>query len=527
MVLSPEARVGTIAIVGILMIVMVVIFLGGMHIGPKGYTVRVLFEDAQGLENGSAVRMSGVKVGEVTDMELTDQNKALVTVRLHRSVRLWDSSKVLIDKGSLLGERFILIKSVREGRGGLVRNNAVLQGTLKPQLEDLIPQAYDVLVEVKGLSSNISKVTGDEQVMIALKEAVLNISKTAAAVSEIAADPRMMNAMRASVANVQMATANGVKASAHGVKAALNVATMTKHLDGVARILNNIESITSDNKDEINGMLANLETTSKNIQAVSETVKWLMDDSGTKQNVQQAVQSLTDAAKNLQDTTAEVRKLATDQTIQSDLKESLTTLKKTMENLEGTTSSFKQLISDQQLQTDLKDTVHTAKTTMDSARVTMENAKTVSAKVGVVVDKVTKPVGTLLNLDVGTEFNSRYFPTSDRIFTDFSLRLTQARKNLLALGMYGIGEGDKLILQGGVLRDPWTLRFGVYRSAIGVGADYRVGSAGQLSVEAFDPNDRQVSLWGKWPLSDRLKLMLGVEDVTDRRLGGFGFSFGK
>ncbi len=511
MVLSPEARVGTIAIIGVLVAVMVVIFLGGLHMGPKGYLLRVQVSDAHGLERGAAVRLSGVKVGEVTEVNLTERNEALVTISLKRGVQVWDSSLVEIKKGGLLGEYFISITPTRKKRSRLVRHNAVVNGHVEPQLEDLVPQAYELLGELKGLSGNLRSLTHDKELFQSLKQTVIDVSKSAAAIRSVIADPRLMGAVRSSALNVQAATG-------YGVTAARNVAVATRELDRVQGIIKNVEAMTAENRDEISGILSNLEATAKNINAVSDTVKWLAADSGTKENIQQAVLSLTQSAKNIEQSTAQMRNLVGDESVQSNVKQSLDNLRKSLENVEGSTAALKQMMTDQELQSDIKATVH-------SARETMDNAKAASQSVQKVVERVSKNAVNLFDLQVTPEFNSRYLPAADRIFTDFSIRLARAEKSFLMIGMHDIGESDRLNLQGGILRDPLALRLGIYRSRIGVGADYHIGSGGTLSFDAFDPNDPQFNIWGGVRLNDRFRLMLGVEDVTNRRLGGFGFAY--
>ena len=76
---------------------------------------QALFAEAGGLAPGNDVRVSGVKVGTVSDVTL-DRGRALVTFMVSGGVRLGADSTAHIRTGTLLGQRVLTLESAGGGR---------------------------------------------------------------------------------------------------------------------------------------------------------------------------------------------------------------------------------------------------------------------------------------------------------------------------------------------------------------------------------------------------------------------------
>ncbi len=73
----------------------------------EGYDVYATFNSTDGLRDGAAVRLSGVKVGTVAGYVLDERFRAKVTLRLVKETRLPSDSAALIHTDGLLGEKYI------------------------------------------------------------------------------------------------------------------------------------------------------------------------------------------------------------------------------------------------------------------------------------------------------------------------------------------------------------------------------------------------------------------------------------
>jgi len=84
--------------------------LPGGSAGGSVYHVKAVFADVQDLVPMSAVRVNDVAVGDVTDITTVDDNgqiKALVTMRIKKSVRLPANAVATLEQTTLLGEKYI------------------------------------------------------------------------------------------------------------------------------------------------------------------------------------------------------------------------------------------------------------------------------------------------------------------------------------------------------------------------------------------------------------------------------------
>lgn len=79
-------------------------------VGGGGYEVTAAFRKASGVTVGSDVRVSGVKVGAVTSVELDPQTyRAIASLSIRGDVKLPEDSVVKITSDGLLGGSYVAI----------------------------------------------------------------------------------------------------------------------------------------------------------------------------------------------------------------------------------------------------------------------------------------------------------------------------------------------------------------------------------------------------------------------------------
>jgi phospholipid/cholesterol/gamma-HCH transport system substrate-binding protein len=80
--------------------------------GPiSGYEVSAKFNRADGVNVGTDVRMSGIKIGTVSKLGLDPKTyNAVVTLSLENSVKLPDDSSVRITSDGLLGNQYLSVE---------------------------------------------------------------------------------------------------------------------------------------------------------------------------------------------------------------------------------------------------------------------------------------------------------------------------------------------------------------------------------------------------------------------------------
>ena len=98
---------------GAIVIIIAIIFLslGMQSINSKqkgGYNISLIFGSSAGLKNGDNVKISGINVGKIINLDLNlDDYNAKVAIKLNQNIKIPDDSSARITSTSLLGGNFI------------------------------------------------------------------------------------------------------------------------------------------------------------------------------------------------------------------------------------------------------------------------------------------------------------------------------------------------------------------------------------------------------------------------------------
>ena len=104
-------------IIGASVIAIAVIFFvfayntSGAGKGKGGYSLSAEFENVEGINIGSDIRMAGIKIGTVTSSELDPSSfQAKLVMSLDTQIKLPDDSTAKVTSEGLLGGKFIAIE---------------------------------------------------------------------------------------------------------------------------------------------------------------------------------------------------------------------------------------------------------------------------------------------------------------------------------------------------------------------------------------------------------------------------------
>jgi len=109
--MNAQVRLGAFVLVALIVVGVLSAKIGRMDFGgSSGVFVESLFDDVAGLEEQTAVRMAGVRVGSVESIHL-EGNRALVRMRLIPNVVLPASTRARLVSGGLVGEKFLSLSA--------------------------------------------------------------------------------------------------------------------------------------------------------------------------------------------------------------------------------------------------------------------------------------------------------------------------------------------------------------------------------------------------------------------------------
>ena len=82
----------------------------GLSSGPRGYDLTASFRSLEGVTVGTDVRLAGVKIGTITDVELnTETYRADTKISVNQGVVIPDDSAAVVSSEGLLGGNFVEI----------------------------------------------------------------------------------------------------------------------------------------------------------------------------------------------------------------------------------------------------------------------------------------------------------------------------------------------------------------------------------------------------------------------------------
>jgi len=260
-VFGAELKVGVIFLLGLIILGLIVWFLLGYGPTRDRYPICAIFDQAP-LQRGDEVQVAGVVVGEVTAVRLTRDNRARVTMRVDRQVRLHQNDVITIGTGTLLGESYVeIIPAKPPHQGRVVPAGTCLQGQTKPELEDLV---------------------------IASEQLVKNLETTVTALNAILSDPQLLSALRAGMANFREVTAEA------------------------KRLTQALNAITAENREQVGAITANLADTTAEVRDLAADLAQGFREADVPATVAGAAENVRTAAARLDQVAADLQRISSD-----------------------------------------------------------------------------------------------------------------------------------------------------------------------------------------------------------------------
>jgi len=182
-----QFKVGLFIFLG-LVIFFVFIFSQGKFMRGRGYELKVVYNYVGGLDTGAPVRVSGYKVGEVKDIDLSieqEKPKIVVTVRINPKIHLGRHSRFTVRNYGIIGEKYMEIMPTGLNDTPIIKPGERVIGEDPLPLERFLSTGEDILKNLNSILISINKVTQDEnlktqisQIIEGTKNLVLKTSDT-------------------------------------------------------------------------------------------------------------------------------------------------------------------------------------------------------------------------------------------------------------------------------------------------------------------------------------------------------------
>jgi len=184
-------KVGIFVLLSLVIFIVFIFALGGESgLFKRTYKVQTSFTNTAGLSQGAAVRLSGVLIGSVKEIQFPenpDDNfiKVLIEVNEEGIRRIGPDAIATIRTEGLLGDKYIeIIKGTREVPKEVPKVVQITSYT-PPQLEKLLGQSEELVDNVIGISQSLDKIVkgfGKEENIENINATIASIRNTVQAI---------------------------------------------------------------------------------------------------------------------------------------------------------------------------------------------------------------------------------------------------------------------------------------------------------------------------------------------------------
>ena len=289
-----ETKVGAFFLASIVILGLLILKVEKFDIGGAGSNRKasIQFDQVAGLGLQGAVRVAGVKVGEVSAISL-DGGKAKVGISLEGKVPLYKNATATLSSIGILGEKYIDLNPGTPDAGLLVSGGSIASKN-GASLDTLMETLQKVGDNVQGVTYALNKSIGGEEGRAKLDEIVNNIRELTGEFRAMAQENH--EGINQTVANMQAITGD---LRDKLPELAQRFDDMGKHLDEMIQ----------ENRPELKGTIedvhklaVNFEGTASNLREMTDrinrgegTVGKLLNDDTTVKKLNATLDSVNDA----------------------------------------------------------------------------------------------------------------------------------------------------------------------------------------------------------------------------------------
>ncbi len=473
--MKPEARVGLIVLLALLLLGSLAFFLGRFPFLERGYELTVIFETAEGLTPGTPVRLAGVPVGEVRALRLTPDHRAAVRVRIRPEVRIPVGSRFQVLSSTLLGNRYLAILPSQQT--DVLPPDAVVVGERALTVEDLY-RRIDALAQ--DLQVAVREVRG---LVRSAGEMVRGLEETVQSVRRTLAHPRLQASL--------------VQASEHLEAAARSVDRTARSIEMTAQAVGTEVTRTART---LRIFAEDLRRSAAEVRAFTEEVTARGE---TATRIRRTVASVEETAATLRRTASFVEQTARRiEQMSRDLQEGL--------------------LNPEQIR-EVRGLVADARSTARRVDEVMERIDRSMSSLGPVLQRVQEGVLLLPNLQLTYEL---WYDSRTQFRHDLELWVLRDQPRFYRLGVHDVGRQNLLQLQAGFrLTDHLGWRVGLVDSQIGVGLDYQPGQAWRIALDLTDFNRPTLNLSLHYAMQPNLSVGLHLRGLLREPSYGFGLQY--
>jgi len=162
---SNKIKLGIFISIGMVMFIAGIYFIGqGQQLFRSTFRISGVFRDVAGLQAGNNVRLSGVNVGVVDNIQIESDSTIRVEILIDENTRKFIKKDAVATIGSegLMGNKILIITP---GTGGKkeIQNNDSVETTMPMNLDEVFLSLKTTIENASSITSDLSKITDNIQ----------------------------------------------------------------------------------------------------------------------------------------------------------------------------------------------------------------------------------------------------------------------------------------------------------------------------------------------------------------------------
>lgn len=466
--MNVETKVGIFVILGFFMVALTTTVFGNLDFNKKeGKTVYFRLNDATGIRAGTPIMYKGIKVGEVQDVTMKN-NEIVTRVVVYHEFEIPDNVRFNVKQSGFVGQRYVEFD---------------IDPTVQPKSTLQDNYEYDGRQNAANMDA----------VMAKLNDVAAEMTILLKSFNDVITTDKSKNALQDSIANLKDITDSVKKI------VVTNDKNIQEVIDNAKNMTDMLERVITQNEKKINTSINNIAEISQTLKAFTASVDKLI--ANNQGNIDESLQNLKDITTKVNSAMDDIENIAKD-----------------INEGKGTLGL---LINDEETKNDVKNVVKKVSSFLgDDSNPDNEDRMTLYATIGADYLFDAKSVNT------GRGYVQAHFYTDPKNFYMIGLSNVPAiAPNSPEYDMYGnkIKYSDLAIsLQySHIFHNVFGLRFGVFDNTLGLAADIYPLKNNNLAIsfEAYDFNAYKNSLdvytkaYIRWHFYKGIFIQAGVEDI--------------
>lgn len=251
-----QLKIGILGVAAFGLAAALIVAVGGQGgFAWERYALKTRFSDIAGLKTGAVVRVAGVDVGKVTDIQFVGAEvEVTLEVNEAQQERITEHSRASIGSLSLLGDPIIVISPSSEGRrlqdGDYIQSDAAAGGiaSMAGPVQEGVQQLTALIQDIRSGQGTVGKLVTDEALyreftaLLGSAEGVIaGINRGQGTLGKLARDDAAYRELSASLSNLNAMTQR-IRAGEGSLGRLLNDDALAKSLSQTA---NNVDQITA------------------------------------------------------------------------------------------------------------------------------------------------------------------------------------------------------------------------------------------------------------------------------------------